>query len=165
MVSIAASLSERFGRRAGACPRRGIALRDRAPHARIARVDDDAQLPVAAAWFSVTWVTARTAILTEPHVDELLRANLWYVRGRERDLLVDTGNGIAPLRPVLAAFRAQRAAARDRRARARTRTTTTSAASTNSSAPSPPRRGGRGGEHRRRGCRSPPRSGPGSSRS
>jgi glyoxylase-like metal-dependent hydrolase (beta-lactamase superfamily II) len=57
--------------------------------------------PVARDWFSVTWVTGSIAMLTEPHVDELLRANLWYVRGRERDLLVDTGNGVAPLRPVV----------------------------------------------------------------
>jgi len=61
-------------------------------------------LPVAGDWFSVTWVTGAVAMLTEPHVDGLLRANLWYVRGRERDLLVDTGNGVAPVRPVLARF-------------------------------------------------------------
>ena len=61
-------------------------------------------LPVAAAWFSVTWVTGRTAMLVEPHVDGLLQANLFYLRGRERDLLVDTGNGIAPVSPVLARF-------------------------------------------------------------
>jgi glyoxylase-like metal-dependent hydrolase (beta-lactamase superfamily II) len=60
------------------------------------------QLPVAADWFSLTWVTGRTAVLTEPHVHELLRAGLWYLRGRDRDLLVDTGNGVAALRPVLA---------------------------------------------------------------
>ena len=66
---------------------------------------DTAQpLPVAAAWFSVTWVTGRTAMLTELHVDGLLRANLFSLRGRERDLVVDTGNGIAPLAPVLARF-------------------------------------------------------------
>jgi glyoxylase-like metal-dependent hydrolase (beta-lactamase superfamily II) len=59
-------------------------------------------LPVAASWFTVTWVTGRTAVLTEPHVDDLLRANLWYLRGRERDLLVDAGNGAASLPPVLA---------------------------------------------------------------
>jgi glyoxylase-like metal-dependent hydrolase (beta-lactamase superfamily II) len=58
-------------------------------------------LPIAPDWFSVTWVTGGIAMLTEPHVDGLLRANLWYVRGREYDLLVDTGNGVAPLRPVL----------------------------------------------------------------
>ena len=60
------------------------------------------QLPVAADWFSLTWVTGRTAVLTEPHVDELLRAGLWYLRGRDRDLLVDTGNGVGALAPVLA---------------------------------------------------------------
>ena len=60
------------------------------------------QLPVAADWFSLTWVTGRTAVLTEPHVNELLRAGLWYLRGRDRDLLVDTGNGVAALAPVLA---------------------------------------------------------------
>ena len=61
-------------------------------------------LPIADRWFSVTWATGRTAVLTEPHVDELLRANLWYLRGRDRDLLVDTGNGAAPVRTALAPF-------------------------------------------------------------
>ena len=61
-------------------------------------------LPVVGDWFSVTWVTGSIARLTEPHVSGLMRANLWYVRGRERDLLVDTGSGAAPLRPVLARF-------------------------------------------------------------
>lgn len=61
----------------------------------------NADLPVATSWFSLTWVTSRTALVTEPHVHDLLRANLWYLRGRERDLLVDTGNGVTPVRPVL----------------------------------------------------------------
>ena len=65
-------------------------------------MDSAPQLPVAADWFSLTWVTGRTAVLTEPHMDELLRAGLWYLRGRDRDLLVDTGNGLAALAPVLA---------------------------------------------------------------
>lgn len=60
------------------------------------------EIPVAAEWFSLTWVTGRTAVLTEPHVNELLRAGAWYLRGRERDLLVDTGNGVGRLAPVLA---------------------------------------------------------------
>jgi glyoxylase-like metal-dependent hydrolase (beta-lactamase superfamily II) len=67
-------------------------------------VDEPRELPVAAPWFSVTWVTGRTALITEPHVDPFLQGNVWYLRGRERDLLVDTGNGVAPLRPVLARF-------------------------------------------------------------
>ena len=65
-------------------------------------MDSAPQLPVAADWFSLTWVTGRTAVLTEPHMDELLRAGLWYLRGRDRDLLVDTGNGVGALAPVLA---------------------------------------------------------------
>ena len=59
-------------------------------------------LPVAADWFSLTWVTARTAVISEPHMDDLLRAGLWYLRGRDRDLLVDTGNGVGALTPYLA---------------------------------------------------------------
>jgi glyoxylase-like metal-dependent hydrolase (beta-lactamase superfamily II) len=59
-------------------------------------------LPVAADWFSLTWITGRTAVITEPHIDELLRAGLWYFRGRDRDLLVDTGNGVGALAPYLA---------------------------------------------------------------
>jgi glyoxylase-like metal-dependent hydrolase (beta-lactamase superfamily II) len=67
-------------------------------------MDSSEMLPVAATWFAVTWVTPRTVVLTEPHVDGLLQANLWYLRGRGHDLLVDSGNGIAPLAPVLARF-------------------------------------------------------------
>ena len=49
--------------------------------------------------------------LVEPHVASLLRCNVWHVRGRDRDLVIDSGLGIVPLvsaarhlfeRPVLA---------------------------------------------------------------
>ena len=36
-------------------------------------------------------------LLWEPHVDPFVRCNIWHVRGRDRDLLVDTGFGIASL--------------------------------------------------------------------
>ncbi len=39
--------------------------------------------------------------ITEPHVHPLLRSNLFLVRGSERDLLVDSGCGIASLRGEL----------------------------------------------------------------
>jgi glyoxylase-like metal-dependent hydrolase (beta-lactamase superfamily II) len=65
-----------------------------------ARADARRSFPVAD-WFSLTWVTARTAVITEPHMDDLLRAGLWYLRGRDRDLLVDTGNGVGALAPYL----------------------------------------------------------------
>jgi len=62
-------------------------------------MSEDLRLPVVPEWFTVTWVTARTAVLSEPHLHDLLQANLWYLRGRERDLLVDTGNGVARCLP------------------------------------------------------------------
>ncbi|RPI32384.1 MAG: MBL fold metallo-hydrolase, partial [Actinomycetota bacterium] len=43
-------------------------------------------------------------LLTEPFVHEFLRANIWLIEGRERDLLVDCGNGIAPLLPAVRAL-------------------------------------------------------------
>ena len=59
------------------------------------------RLPVAGTWFSAVAVGDGVTLITEPHVDEFLRANIWHVRGRDADLLVDTGNGIAPLRPTI----------------------------------------------------------------
>jgi glyoxylase-like metal-dependent hydrolase (beta-lactamase superfamily II) len=54
-----------------------------------------------AGWFSKTIVDATTTMLTEPYVHAYMRANIWYVRGRDVDLLVDTGMGICPLAPQI----------------------------------------------------------------
>src|SRR5579885_219949 len=61
-----------------------------------------AMLPVARQWFSrrpmgdgVTWIW-------EAHVDPFIRCNIWHVRGRDRDVLIDTGSGISPLREAMA---------------------------------------------------------------
>ncbi|WP_109577562.1 MBL fold metallo-hydrolase [Aminobacter sp. AP02] len=40
-------------------------------------------------------------MLTEPFVTDYCRANMWLVRGRDHDLLVDTGMGICPLAPEI----------------------------------------------------------------
>jgi len=58
-------------------------------------------LPVAARWFDVTAVDERTTLIREPHVHGLLRANLWHLRGRDRDLLIDCGTGVTALAPLL----------------------------------------------------------------
>src|SRR5690242_20659514 len=58
-------------------------------------------LPVAERWYQVTRITDDLAVITEPHVHPLLRANIWHLRGRDRDLVVDAGLGVAPLRPAL----------------------------------------------------------------
>ena len=50
-------------------------------------------------WFSKHSVDDRMAMLTEPFVHAYMRANIWHVRGRDVDLLVDTGMGICPLAP------------------------------------------------------------------
>jgi glyoxylase-like metal-dependent hydrolase (beta-lactamase superfamily II) len=60
-----------------------------------------AALPVAPDWFRITPVDDAVTMIDEPHVHELLQANIWLVRGRDRDLLFDSGLGIASLRTAL----------------------------------------------------------------
>ena len=62
----------------------------------ICRVDARG-FPVADAWFSVRQVADGITLVTEPHVDSLIRANFYHVHGSDADLIVDTGTGIAPL--------------------------------------------------------------------
>jgi glyoxylase-like metal-dependent hydrolase (beta-lactamase superfamily II) len=59
-------------------------------------------LPVADRWFAVEAVDDRISRLWEPHVDEFLVSNVWHVRGRDADLVVDTANGIGALAPEIA---------------------------------------------------------------
>ncbi len=55
-------------------------------------------LRIADRWFEIRKVDDDVTHLWEPYVDPLIRCNIWHVRGAERDLLVDTGLGIASLR-------------------------------------------------------------------
>jgi glyoxylase-like metal-dependent hydrolase (beta-lactamase superfamily II) len=59
-------------------------------------------LPIADRWFERRRVDDDVTLLWEPHVDPLIRCNIWHVRGRDRDLLVDTGLGISSLREAAA---------------------------------------------------------------
>ena len=52
-------------------------------------------------WFSRTVVDAATTMLTEPFVHAYMRANIWHLKGRDADLLVDTGMGLCPLAPEI----------------------------------------------------------------
>lgn len=45
---------------------------------------------------------AGITLLTEPHVHPLIRCNIFHVRGRDADLIVDTGVGVASVRVELA---------------------------------------------------------------
>ena len=60
------------------------------------------KLPVQPAWFSVTQLRPGLYRITEPHCRRMVRANCFLVLGAERDLLIDSGMGVAPLRPIIA---------------------------------------------------------------
>ncbi|SAK95047.1 hydroxyacylglutathione hydrolase [Caballeronia pedi] len=55
-------------------------------------------LPIADRWFELKRISDEITLLWEPHVVPLMRCNIWHVRGRDRDLMIDTGMGIASLR-------------------------------------------------------------------
>ncbi|MDR6291056.1 glyoxylase-like metal-dependent hydrolase (beta-lactamase superfamily II) [Inquilinus ginsengisoli] len=61
----------------------------------------DSALPVAPDWFRQQDMGGGLTLIVEPHVDVLMRANIWHLRGRDHDLLIDGGLGVAPLRPAL----------------------------------------------------------------
>ena len=58
-------------------------------------------MQVAERWFSHREVADGIVEIVEPHVDEFLRANLYLVRGADRDALIDSGLGLASLREEL----------------------------------------------------------------
>jgi len=59
------------------------------------------ELPVAERWFRVERVRPDVTLFVEQHLDPFFESNVWHVRGRDRDLVVDTGNGIGDLHAVL----------------------------------------------------------------
>jgi glyoxylase-like metal-dependent hydrolase (beta-lactamase superfamily II) len=58
-------------------------------------------LPVADPWFVRRRIDDTITLVTEPHVHRLLRCNVWHVRGRDRDLVIDTSLGLQPLRHLV----------------------------------------------------------------
>ena len=59
-------------------------------------------LQIADHWFERRRVDDDITLLFEPHVDPFLRCNIWHVKGRERDAMIDTGLGICSLREAAA---------------------------------------------------------------
>jgi glyoxylase-like metal-dependent hydrolase (beta-lactamase superfamily II) len=57
--------------------------------------------PIADHWFERRRVDDGLILLWEPFVDPLVRCNIWHIRGRDRDLLIDMGMGIVSLRDEL----------------------------------------------------------------
>jgi len=55
-------------------------------------------LAIAVRWFDVVRIDDDITLITEPYVTPLIRCNIWHLRGAERDMVVDSGLGIASLR-------------------------------------------------------------------
>lgn len=62
-------------------------------------------IETATHWFRHERLDDRTTLIDEPHVHPLLRANMFLIEGSERDMILDTGMGLAPLRPYLDTLR------------------------------------------------------------
>jgi glyoxylase-like metal-dependent hydrolase (beta-lactamase superfamily II) len=54
-------------------------------------------LQIAQRWFDFERLSDGITRIWEPHVIRVMQCNIWHVRGRNRDLLIDTGMGIASL--------------------------------------------------------------------
>ncbi|MFD9900413.1 MBL fold metallo-hydrolase [Mesorhizobium sp. NPDC059025] len=52
-------------------------------------------------WFGRKAVDPALTRITEPFVHPYMSANIWHLKGRDADLLVDTGMGICPLAPEI----------------------------------------------------------------
>ena len=62
-------------------------------------------LSIAQQWYATRRLDDRIWLITEPHVHPIFSANMHLVLGRDADLLIDSGMGIAPLRPVVDGLR------------------------------------------------------------
>lgn len=59
------------------------------------------RLPVAEEWWRLEDADDGVTRLIERHIDLMLESNVWHIRGRDRDLVIDSGNGIGALRPAI----------------------------------------------------------------
>lgn len=68
-------------------------------------------LPVAEQWYEIRSAGAGLHRILECHVAGWMRCNMWLVEGRERDLLIDSGMGIRPIKTEIARLRERPVAA------------------------------------------------------
>jgi glyoxylase-like metal-dependent hydrolase (beta-lactamase superfamily II) len=59
---------------------------------------DSADYPVADHWYNRLDLEHGVTRFWEPHVHPLEQANFFHIKGRDRDLLIDSGMGVVPLR-------------------------------------------------------------------
>ncbi len=56
----------------------------------------------AESWYETRALGDGVTLIHEPHILPFYRCNMWHVRGRDRDLLLDSGMGVVPLRRQVA---------------------------------------------------------------
>ena len=52
-------------------------------------------------WYARAEVGSDVIRISEPHVNELVSANFWWLRGNDRDIVVDAGLGVVALREAI----------------------------------------------------------------
>ncbi|MFO1059661.1 MAG: MBL fold metallo-hydrolase [Dongiaceae bacterium] len=60
------------------------------------------RVATAEQWYETRSMGDGVTLIHEPHILPYYRCNMWHVRGRERDLLLDSGMGVVPLRAQVA---------------------------------------------------------------
>ncbi len=56
------------------------------------------EIATAETWYETRRLADDVTYIGEPFIKEFYRCNIWHVRGRDRDLLVDSGMGVVSLR-------------------------------------------------------------------
>lgn len=56
------------------------------------------QIATAETWYETRRLGDDVTYIGEPFIKEFYRCNIWHVRGRDRDMLVDSGMGVVSLR-------------------------------------------------------------------
>ena len=49
-------------------------------------------------WYAVRHLDDDVTAISEPYIEEFYRCNIWHIRGRDQDMLVDSGMGVVSLR-------------------------------------------------------------------
>ena len=58
----------------------------------------------AGPWYEIAKVDHGRSRILERHVAPWMRCNMWLIHGRDRNLLIDSGMGLRPLKPEIAAL-------------------------------------------------------------
>ena len=53
---------------------------------------------IAKDWYEVHTIADGISLIRESYIADWVRCNIWHVRGRDRDILIDSGMGLRPLK-------------------------------------------------------------------